>query len=147
MFSTKDSVELPTSILIKFAEITYRIFTSYDKLFCFSCKIAGHIAIGCPNNVPQDTATLIVLENPQEEQRPSNAGSAKSPHSPASLAKDSLSALNILVSGTSVFPGTMDTSDAANTVPRSLNKHSADSLSCSLVEDTSSPPFQCLNAS
>ncbi|KAJ3649850.1 hypothetical protein Zmor_021568 [Zophobas morio] len=96
---------------------------------------------------PQETATSVVPQNSQEGQMSSNAGFVESPLNPPSLAKDSLSALNTLTLATSGFQRIMDTSDVVNTVPQPPNKRPADSLSWSPVEDTSSPPFQDLNAS
>lgn len=46
---TDDSIELPSSIVIKFEDTNYRIFLNFDEMKCFACKQEGHIARYCPN--------------------------------------------------------------------------------------------------
>lgn len=43
-----DSLDLPSSILLKHNNREHRIFLTYDELICFTCKQTGHIASRCP---------------------------------------------------------------------------------------------------
>lgn len=43
-----DTIELPSTTLVKFEDTYYRIYLSYDNLTCFLCKQPGHIARLCP---------------------------------------------------------------------------------------------------
>lgn len=51
-----DTNTLPSSIVINYKDMSYRIFLSYDELVCFVCKQAGHIANNCPNQIADTTA-------------------------------------------------------------------------------------------
>lgn len=55
-----DTITMPSSIVINYKDMSYRIFLSYDELVCFACKQAGHIANNCPN---QKDNTSTVLRN------------------------------------------------------------------------------------
>ena len=61
-----DTVELPSSLVLKFENTNYRIFFIYDDI-CFKCKLTGHHANECPNLTveatpnPLSAPTLVAL--------------------------------------------------------------------------------------
>lgn len=65
VFPPTDDFELQTSLVIPYDGNSYRIFLSTDRMECFICKQAGHIANQCPNlptsnlplPLPQDNLT------------------------------------------------------------------------------------------
>lgn len=78
-----DDIDLPSSLVLKFEETSYRIFLTYDNMVCFQCKQPGHIARHCPGqNIGNDevsqtrqnltaekkiTDNLIALSPPTED--------------------------------------------------------------------------------
>ena len=48
IFVTPDAtIELPSSLVLKYEETSYRIFLTYDDQACFKCRQTGHIASQC----------------------------------------------------------------------------------------------------
>lgn len=47
-----EAIELPSSLVIKHEETSYRIFLTFDDMSCYICKQQGHLAKNCPS-VPQ----------------------------------------------------------------------------------------------
>lgn len=72
-----ESIDLPSSVLIKCYDTEHRIFLNDDTLICFLCKKPGHIANYCPQRfsttqplTDTDTENDINLENTQTESNP-----------------------------------------------------------------------------
>lgn len=47
------NIDLPSSIVIKHEEVSYRIFMNFDDMSCFLCKEVGHVAKNCTNHTQQ----------------------------------------------------------------------------------------------
>lgn len=67
-----ESINLPSSVLIKFEETNYRIFLSFDQLICFSCKLPGHIADQCPQQNKNMNDTSDVESTYSDHSEPEN---------------------------------------------------------------------------
>lgn len=61
-----DAVEFASSMIIKYEEVNYRIYLTYDSLTCFICKKANHIARYCPT--ANASAQGNIVNNPQSSQ-------------------------------------------------------------------------------
>lgn len=62
---------LPSTALVNYDDIEYRIFLTFDEMNCFICKNSGHIARNCPNanRDQQDTTDpQITQERPPTQQ-------------------------------------------------------------------------------
>lgn len=51
-----NDLQLPSSILVNYEDISYRVFTSYDEVVCFTCKKKGHFSKQCPQLSKETTA-------------------------------------------------------------------------------------------
>lgn len=48
-----EAIELPSSLVIKHEETSYRIFLTFDEMSCFICKQQGHLAKNCTSVAQQ----------------------------------------------------------------------------------------------
>lgn len=112
------SIELPSSVLVKFEETNYRIFLSFDQLICFSCKLPGHIADQCPQrieNTHEDNDVESILSDHSElENNVDNSCHQK----PANIAQEPTS--------------------HKRTAPSSISQSTQDNLSQSELQDEDS---------
>ncbi|CAH1115772.1 unnamed protein product [Psylliodes chrysocephalus] len=68
---TVENIDIQTSVIIPHEGNNYRIFISTDKMQCFICKHANHIASNCPNSTPVDpeeSETTAHADNPVESE-------------------------------------------------------------------------------
>ncbi|KAJ3652319.1 hypothetical protein Zmor_018297 [Zophobas morio] len=64
IFVTPDeSIDLPSSLVIKHDGTNYRIFLTYDDQTCFKCHLIGHIASQCISQ-PQEITDPNILNKP-----------------------------------------------------------------------------------
>lgn len=82
VYIPEQELELPSSIVLKFEEINYRIFMTFDELKCFKCNQLGHTAAQCTDAEP--TVGTIIREERKEEEKnskkrplPSSAGESE----------------------------------------------------------------------
>ncbi|OXU17646.1 hypothetical protein TSAR_002666 [Trichomalopsis sarcophagae] len=69
-----DVKNLPELIKITYEEITYYIYPSTDQLKCFACKMEGHIAKHCTNNLEETDNNNTQIPNhilPEENSKDS----------------------------------------------------------------------------
>lgn len=69
-----DNIQLPSSILVNYEDVSYRVYLTFDELTCFSCKAPGHVANNCPKrqieNTHQDNGDSTIQQPTNQE--PSN---------------------------------------------------------------------------
>lgn len=65
-----EMIALPSSIVVNYKDMSFRIFLSYDELVCFACKQTGHIANNCPNKIDTETGSNSTDDTSQVETLP-----------------------------------------------------------------------------
>lgn len=126
---TDDSIELPSSVVVKFEDTNYRIFLNFDEMKCFNCKQEGHIAKYCPTHSDTQAQTIdlsqtaATQENLESEGQPGNYSETEitSPETLANLANTN-TATNQLKRNAPSTTDSISTQDTNDDLERSTDK-------------------------
>lgn len=63
--ASDEDIQLPSSIVLDYDDLSYRIYLTFDGITCYQCKENGHIAKNCPKTQAEDT-TVDTSQQPLE---------------------------------------------------------------------------------